>query len=80
MPLFNPAKSFLEQLEREHGSPLLHICCKCENNTDLDSNALVLFNEECPTHGRSWHRLMAKQPDGSLKLALPLDKLRSEHG
>jgi hypothetical protein len=26
----------------------------------------------CPTHGRSWHRLMMKQPDGSLILAIPL--------
>jgi|HubBroStandDraft_4_1064222.scaffolds.fasta_scaffold289002_2 hypothetical protein len=76
MPLSKLAKSFLEQLEREHGPILVHVCCICEPDSALDSNALILFNEECPIHGRSWHRLMARQPDGSLKLAMPLDKLR----
>jgi hypothetical protein len=76
MPLTNAAKSFLEQLEREHGATLAYICCRCEDNRELDSNVLILFNRECPVHGRSWHRLMVRQPDGSLKLALPLDKQR----
>jgi hypothetical protein len=70
-------KSFLEQLENQHGAKLIHVCCKCDDNSALDSNALLLMNEECPTHGRSWHRLMVSQPDGSLILALPLDKNRT---
>jgi hypothetical protein len=70
-------KSFLEQLEREHGAALVHVCCKCDPNSALDSNALILVNEECAIHGRSWHRLMLSQPDGSLVLALPLDKNRT---
>ena len=71
------AKSFLEQLEREHGAELVSVCCKCEKDPALDSNALILLNEDCATHGRSWHRLMIRQADGSLVLALPLDKDRS---
>jgi hypothetical protein len=70
-------KSFLEQLEREHGAALVHVCCKCDNNSALDSNALILVNEECAIHGRSWHRLMLSQSDGSLILAMPLDKNRT---
>ena len=69
-------KLFLEQLEREHGATLVHVCCKCDNNSALDSNALIFVNEECATHGRSWHRLMIRQSDGSLILAMPLDKNR----
>jgi hypothetical protein len=76
LPISKLAKSFLENLEREHGAILVHVCCQCEPNCELDSNALILFNEECQSHGRCWHRLMMKQPDGSLKLALPLDKFR----
>jgi hypothetical protein len=64
-------------LERQHGATLVHICCKCDNNTVLDSNALILVNEECAIHGQSWHRLMLSQPDGSLILALPLNKNRT---
>ena len=67
-------QAFLEQLEREHGGSMVHVCCECDNDRALDSNALILLNEECPTHGRSWHRLMLKQPDGSLTLAMPLSK------
>jgi hypothetical protein len=69
-------QAFLDQLEREHGAKLVHVCCECEPNRALDSNALILVNEECAVHGRSWHRLMMKMPDGSLKLAIPLDKNR----
>jgi hypothetical protein len=69
-------RAFLDQLEREHGASLVHVCCKCDVNPTLDSNALILINEECPTHRQSWHRLMMKTPDGSLVLALPLDKIR----
>ena len=69
-------KSFLEQLEREHGGTLVHACCKCDNNSALDSNALILVNEECAIHGQYWHRLMIREADGSLKLAMPLDKNR----
>jgi len=67
-------KAFLEELEREHGAKLVHVCCKCDGEPALDSNSLILINEECPTHGRSWHRLMLKQPDGSLMMAMPLNK------
>jgi hypothetical protein len=74
LPLSRLAKSFLEQVEHEYGASLVHVCCKCEPNGALDSNALILFNEKCPTHGYSWHRLMMRQPDGSVKLAMPLDK------
>jgi hypothetical protein len=70
-------KEFLEQLERKHGASIVHVCCKCDENQALDSNALILVNEECPIHGRSWHRLMLKQADGSLTLAIPLDKTRA---
>jgi hypothetical protein len=35
MPLSKLAKSFLEQLEREHGAILVHICCKCEPDSAL---------------------------------------------
>jgi hypothetical protein len=70
-------KAFLEELERKLGGALVHVCCKCDNNSALDSNALILVNEECPTHGRSWHRLMMRQADGSLILAIPLDKNRT---
>ena len=70
-------KAFLEKLELEHGAILIHACCKCEPDSALDSNALILVNEECPTHGRSWHRLMISQPDGSHILAIPLDKNRA---
>jgi hypothetical protein len=70
-------KAFLEQLEREHGASLVHVCCMCDHDKALDSNALILVNEECPTHGRSWHRLMIKHIDGSLVLAMPLDKNRT---
>jgi hypothetical protein len=69
-------EAFLEQLEREHGATLVHVCCKCDINPALDSNALILVNEECGVHGRSWHRLMLKQADESLTLAIPLDKNR----
>jgi hypothetical protein len=69
-------KLFLEQLEREHGGILVHVCCKCDTNNALDSNALILVNEECSTHGQSWHRVMIRQADGSLILAMPLDKTR----
>jgi len=69
-------QAFLDQLEREHGATLIHVCCKCEPDKALDSNALILINETCPIHRRSWHRLMMKTPDGSLKLAMPLDKIR----
>jgi hypothetical protein len=55
---------------------LIHVCCKCDSNSALDSNALILVNEKCATHGQSWHRLMISQPDGSLILAMPLDKSR----
>jgi hypothetical protein len=67
-------QAFLEQLEREHGAALVHVCCKCDNSPALDSNALILVNEVCATHGQSWHRLMMHQPDGSYILAIPLDK------
>ena len=70
-------KLFLEQLEREHGTTLVHVCCKCDDDSALDSNALILVNEECPTHGQSWHRLMIREADGSLRLAMPLDKKRT---
>jgi hypothetical protein len=76
LPLSRTARSFIEQLEREHGAVLKHICCECEKNEELDSNALILFNEHCSTHGNSWHRLMMAQADGSLILAMPLDKNR----
>jgi hypothetical protein len=70
-------KAFLEQLEREHGAILVHVCCECDNNHTLDSNALILVNEECPTHGRTWHRLMMRKSDGSLILAIPINKGRA---
>ena len=66
----------MEQLEREYGAALIHICCKCEKDEDLESNALILFNEYCSTHGNSWHRLMLAQADGSFILAMPVDKNR----
>jgi hypothetical protein len=70
-------KAFLDQLEREHGGSIIHVCCKCDENSALDSNALILVNEECATHGQSWHRLMLRTPNGSLVLAIPLDKTRT---
>jgi hypothetical protein len=76
LPLSRVAQSFLEQLERDYGAALVHVCCKCEEDRALESNALLLFNEDCAIHGRSWHRLMMRQPDGSLTLAMPLDKNR----
>jgi hypothetical protein len=66
--------AFLEELERKHGATLIHVCCKCEIDYRLDSNALILVNETCLTHGDSWHRLMMKHSDGSLTLAMPLHK------
>ena len=78
MPLSRMARSFLEQLEREYGASLVHVCCQCEPDKALDSNALILFNEECHIHGNSWHRLMMRQPDGSLTLAMRLDKRREK--
>lgn len=74
MPFSRLAKSFLEQLEREHGATLIHICCKCDGKPAEDSKALLLFNEKCPIHGDSWHRLMKKLPDGSLEQAMPLTR------
>jgi hypothetical protein len=71
------AKAFLEQLEREHGHVLIHVCCQCDSNHALDSNALILVNEICVSHGLSWHRLMMKRADGSVILAIPLDKDRT---
>jgi hypothetical protein len=70
-------KAFFEQLERKLGGSLVHVCCKCNDNSALDSNALILVNEDCATLGRSWHRLMMRQPDDSLVLAIPLDKNRT---
>jgi hypothetical protein len=72
MPLSKIATSFIEQLERDHGATIVHVCCKCDGNIQLDSKARLLFNEECQTHGNSWHRLMIQQHDGSLKQAMPL--------
>jgi hypothetical protein len=69
-------QAFLDQLEREHGAKLVHVCCKCDVNPTLDSNALILVNEECAIHDRSWHRLMMRQSDGELILAMPLNKTR----
>lgn len=70
-------KAFLEELENKLGGALIHVCCKCDIDLILDSNAMILVNEDCTTHGRSWHRLMIRQPDGSLLLAIPLDKGRA---
>jgi hypothetical protein len=72
MPFSRLAKSFLEQLEREHGAILIHICCKCDGKPAEDAKALLLFNEKCPIHGDAWHRLMKKLPDGSYEQAMPL--------
>lgn len=69
-------KAFLEDLERKHGATLSHVCCRCDRDLALDSNTMILVNEECPTHGDSWHRLMLKHSDGSLTLAMPLHKNR----
>jgi hypothetical protein len=66
--------------EHDYGTALVHVCCKCEDDLILDSNALILFNEHCLTHGNSWHRLMMTQPDGSLILAMPIDKNRKIAG
>jgi hypothetical protein len=68
-------KAFIEQLEREHGATHVHICCECDGQPNVDSKTRLLFNEECPTHGRAWHRLMIRQPNGSLVHAMPLQPI-----
>lgn len=61
-------------MQNEHGAVLVHVCCECDHNTHEDSRALLLFNEACPIHGNSWHRIMKKLPDGSFEQAIPLKR------
>jgi len=46
-------QAFVDQLARDTGATLVFVCCKCDPRPALDSNALMLFNEECSAHGRS---------------------------
>jgi uncharacterized protein YcfL len=68
----------MDQLEREHGGSLVYVCCACAQQSEIDHNAMVLFNRTCPTHGITWHRLMLTDHDGSMRLAMPLDSERNQ--
>jgi hypothetical protein len=74
MPFTDLTKRFLDQLQRESGGTLVHVCCLCDPKPDLDKKSLILFNESCPVHGDTWHRLMVRHDGGRLELAAKLKK------
>ena len=45
------------------GAPYF-VCCQCVPDFYLDNASSVLFNLECPKHGRTWHRKMVRLADG----------------
>ncbi len=49
-----------------------YVCCHCEPDDRLDSNALFLIRKVCRSHGECWHRRMMVGPDGQKKLAAPV--------
>jgi hypothetical protein len=55
-------------LEDRAGVPFF-VCSLCSPDLELDNASMVLFNLECPKHGRTWHRKMVRQADGSVTLA-----------
>ena len=44
------------------------VCCLCSPDVHLDNSSTALYNVECPTHGRTWHRKMVRLADGSVTL------------
>jgi hypothetical protein len=50
------------------GTPFF-VCCRCSPDSHLDKASMALYNLECPTHGRMWHRKMIRLANGSVVLA-----------
>jgi hypothetical protein len=53
---------------------VVYVCCVCESDAELDRNALILLNRECPTHGPVWHREMICDEAGMLRLRYSIDQ------